>query len=80
MRGRIRPNFQLVSALPHQPLNRESGIDFISAFAECFADRCIETMLARLPKPKKMFPVIRGDRLVLIDQHDLHRFMIQQKS
>jgi excisionase family DNA binding protein len=28
---------------------------------------------------KKMFPVIRRDRLVLIDKNDLDRFMAEQK-
>jgi excisionase family DNA binding protein len=82
--------------------------DFISAFADEFAEKCANVLLARLPKPnliqpryltvqqaaeyvgrskksfeylmsKKMFPVIRRDRLVLIDKNDLDRFMAEQK-
>lgn len=87
---------------------RSAGQNFISAFAEEFAEKCVNVLLARLPKPiliqpryltvqqaedyighskksfeylmsKKMFPVIRRDRLVLIDKNDLDRFMAEQK-
>lgn len=80
----------------------------MSAFARSFADRCAESVLARLPRPtviqpryltvqqaadyighskksfqylmsKKMFPVIRRDRLVLIDKNDLDAFMAREK-
>jgi len=80
----------------------------MSAFAHEFAEKCVNVLLARLPKPnvvhpryltveqaavyishtkksfeylmsKKMFPVIRRDRLVLIDKTDLDAFMARQK-
>jgi excisionase family DNA binding protein len=82
--------------------------DFMSAFVEEFAQKCVKVLLARLPRPnviqprcltvqqaadyigrskksfeylmsKKMFPVIRRDRLVLIDKNDLDAFMARQK-
>jgi hypothetical protein len=82
--------------------------DFMSAFAQEFAEKCANVLLARLPKPnvvqpryltveqaavyishtkksfeylmsKKMFPVIRRDRLVLVDKNDLDVFMARQK-
>jgi len=90
------------------PMVRSEGQDFISAFAQEFAEKCADVLLARLPKPsviqpryltvqqaadyigrskksfeylmsKKMFPVIRRDRLVLIDKNDLDAFMARQK-
>jgi hypothetical protein len=89
----------------HGPVERQ---DFMSAFAQEFAQECANVLLARLPKPnvvqpryltveqaavyishtkksfeylmsKKMFPVIRRDRLVLIDKNDLDSFMARQK-
>jgi excisionase family DNA binding protein len=82
--------------------------DFMSAFVEEFAQKCVSVLLARLPRPnviqpryltvqqaadyigrskksfeylmsKRMFPVIRRDRLVLIDRNDLDAFMARQK-
>ena len=82
--------------------------DFMSAFVEEFAQKCVKVLLARLPRPnviqpryltvqqaadyigrskksfeylmsKKMFPVIRRDRLVLVDKNDLDAFMARQK-
>jgi excisionase family DNA binding protein len=82
--------------------------DFMSAFVEEFAQKCVNVQLARLPRPnviqpryltvqqaadyigrskksfeylmsKKMFPVIRRDRLVLVDKNDLDAFMARQK-
>ena len=82
--------------------------DFMSAFVEEFAQKCVNVLLARFPRPnviqpryltvqqaadyigrskksfeylmsKKMFPVIRRDRLVLVDKNDLDAFMARQK-
>lgn len=87
---------------------RSEGDDFMSAFAQEFAEKCVNVLLTRLPKPnvvqpryltveqaavyishtkksfeylmsKKMFPVVRRDRLVLIDKNDLDAFMARQK-
>jgi hypothetical protein len=87
---------------------QSEGQDFMCAFAHEFAEKCVNVLLARLPKPnvvqpryltveqaavyishtkksfeylmsKKMFPVIRRDRLVLIDKNDLDAFMARQK-
>jgi len=87
---------------------QSDGRNFLSAFAEEFAVKCANVLLARLPRPnviqpryltvqqaadyvgrskksfeylmsKKMFPVIRRDRLVLVDKNDLDRFMTEQK-
>ena len=83
--------------------------DFMSAFAQEFAEKCVNVLLARLPKPnlvqpryltvdqaavyishtkrsfeylisKNLFPVIRRDRLVLIDREDLDKFMTRHKG
>jgi excisionase family DNA binding protein len=87
---------------------RPEGQDFMSAVAREFAEKCVNVLLARLPKPnvlqpryltveqaavyishtkrsfeylisKNLFPVIRRDRLILIDREDLDKFMIQHK-
>jgi hypothetical protein len=87
---------------------QSEGQDFMCAFAHEFAEKCVNVLLARLPKPnvvqpryltveqaavyishtkksfeylmsKKMFPVIRRDRLVLIDKNDLDAFIARQK-
>jgi excisionase family DNA binding protein len=83
--------------------------DFVSAFAQEFAEKCVNVLLARLPKPnlvqpryltvdqaavyishtkrsfeylisKNLFPVIRRDRLILIDREDLDKFMARHKG
>jgi hypothetical protein len=88
---------------------RSDGQDFMSAFAREFAEKCVNVLLTRLPKPnvvqpryltvdqaaayishtkksfeylmtKDLFPVIRKDRLVLIDREDLDRFMTRHKG
>ncbi len=86
------------------------GRDFMSAFAQEFAEKCVNVLLARLPKPnvvqpryltvdqaavlhfphearsfeylisKNLFPVIRRDRLILIDREDLDKFMTRHKG
>jgi excisionase family DNA binding protein len=88
---------------------RSEGQDFMSAFAQEFAEKCVNVLLARLPKPnvvqpryltldqaavyishtkrsfeylisKNLFPVIRRDRLILIDREDLDKFMARHKG
>lgn len=83
--------------------------DFMSAFAQEFAEKCVNVLLARIPRPnvvqpryftveqaafyishtkrsfeylirKNLFPVIRRDRLILIDREDLDKFMTQHKG
>lgn len=83
--------------------------DFMSGFAQEFAEKCVNVLLARLPKPnvvqpryltvdqaavyishtkrsfeylisKNLFPVIRRDRLILIDREDLDKFMTRHKA
>jgi excisionase family DNA binding protein len=85
------------------------GQDFMSAFAQEFAEKCANVLLTRLPKPqviqpryltveqaatyishtkrsfeylmsKCLFPVIRKDRLVLIDREDLDKWMTRHKG
>lgn len=88
---------------------RPEGEDFMSAFAQEFAEKCVDVLLARLPRPnvvhpryltvdqaaayishtkrsfeylisKNLFPVIRRDRLILIDREDLDKFMTRHKG
>jgi excisionase family DNA binding protein len=83
--------------------------DVMSSFAQEFAEKCVNVLLARLPKPnvvqpryltidqaavyishtkrsfeylisKNLFPVIRRDRLILIDREDLDKFMTRHKA
>jgi excisionase family DNA binding protein len=83
--------------------------DLMSAFAQEFAEKCVNFLLARLPKPnviqpryltvdqaavyishtkrsfeylisKNLFPVIRRDRLILIDREYLDKFMTRHKA
>jgi hypothetical protein len=50
-------NLQYQMAEEESPMVRSEGQDFMSAFAEEFAEKCVNVLLARLPRPNVIQPL-----------------------